>query len=98
MGPGWPALGQSTWHAMHSGREHMKDYQADPPAEIAASAWKRGYLKPLELLLIAAWKPGQSVSHLTVNSEDEIKNRSEAAIYGIRAWKGRRVLGLTDQT
>lgn len=74
----------------------MKDYQDDPPAGIAASAWNRGYLKPLELLRIAAWKTGQGLGHLTVNSEDEIESRTKAAIDSIRPWKGRRVVGLTD--
>ena len=75
----------------------MKDYQDDPPAEIAASAWKRGYLKPLELFRIVAWKTAQSLGYLTVNSENEIESRTKAAIDSIRPWKGRRVVGLTDQ-
>jgi hypothetical protein len=82
---------------MHgAGREHMKDYQVRPD-EIAESAWNRGYLKPLELLRLAAWKTGQGLGHLTVNSEDEIETRTKAAIDSIRPWKGRRVVGLTDQ-
>ncbi len=75
----------------------MKDFQDDPPAEIAASAWRRGYLKPLELLRITAWKSVKGLGHLTVNSEDEIESRTRAAIDSIRPWKGRRVVGLTDQ-
>jgi hypothetical protein len=74
----------------------MKDYQVRPD-EIAASAWSRGYLKPLELLRIAAWKTGQGLGHLTMNTEDEIEGRTKAAIDSIRPWKGRRVVGVTDQ-
>lgn len=80
---------------MADGRR-MKDYQARP-GEIAALAWNRGYLKPLELLRIAAWKTGQGLGSLTVNSEDDIESRTRAAIDSIRPWKGRRVVGLTDQ-
>lgn len=74
----------------------MKDYQFRP-CEIADSAWNRGYLKPLELLRLAAWKTGQGLGHLTVNSEDAIETRTKAAIDSIRPWKGRRVVELTDQ-
>ena len=74
----------------------MKDYQSYPDG-IAESAWNRGYLKPLELLRLAAWKTGQGLGHLTVNSEHEIESRTKAAIDSIRPWKGRRVVGLTDQ-
>jgi hypothetical protein len=74
----------------------MKDYQIRP-SEIADWAWKRGYLKPLELLRIAAWKTGQGLGSLTVNSEDEIESRTKAAIDSIRPWKGRQVIGLTHQ-
>lgn len=74
----------------------MKDYQVRP-IEIAGSAWRRGYLKPLELLRIAAWKTGQGLGSLTVNSEDDIESRTKAAIASIRPWKGRRVVGLIDQ-
>lgn len=77
----------------------MKDYQ-DRPSEIAAAAWSRGYLKPLELLRIAAWKTGQGLGSLTVNTERDIESRTGAAMDRIRHWRrrrGRRVVGLTDQ-
>src|ERR1700731_3508265 len=86
---------QRRMHRMHDRREHMKDYQVRPD-EIAASAWNRGYLTPLELLRLAAWKTGKGLGHLTVNSEHEIESRTKAAIDIIRPWKGRRVVGLTD--
>jgi hypothetical protein len=74
----------------------MKDYQIRP-SYVAASAWSRGYLKPLELLRIAAWKTGQGLGSLTVNTEHDIKSRTRAAIDTSQHWKGRRVVGLTDQ-
>jgi hypothetical protein len=74
----------------------MKKYQVRP-SEIATSAWNRGYLKPLELLRIAAWKTGQGLGSLTVNTERDIESRTGAAMSSIQHWRGRRVVGLTDQ-
>jgi hypothetical protein len=74
----------------------MKDYQARP-GYIADLAWSRGYLKPLELLRVAAWKTGQGLGSLTVNTEEDIENRTRAAIDYIRPWKGRRVVGLCNR-
>ena len=79
-----------------TGGEQMKDYQVRP-SSIAASAWNRGYLKPLELLRIAAWKTGQGLGSLTVNTEHDIMSRTGAAMHSIQHWKGRQVVGLTDQ-
>ena len=75
----------------------MKDYQLRPGA-ISVLAWNRGYVKPLELLRIAAWKTGQGLGYLTVNTEDEIESRTKAAIDAIRPWRDRPIVGLTDQT
>lgn len=74
----------------------MKDYQSRP-SYLAASAWNRGYLKPLELLRIAAWKTGQGLGSLTVNTERDIKDSTRVAMASIQHWKGRRVVGLADQ-
>jgi hypothetical protein len=92
-----PTLGQSMLDVrMHGGREHMKHYQIRP-SYVAASAWNRGYLKPLELLRIAAWKTGQGLGSMTVNTEYDIKRRTGAAMASTQHWKGRRVVGLTEQ-
>jgi hypothetical protein len=74
----------------------MKKYQIRP-SEIATLAWDRGYLKPLELLRIAAWKSGQGLGSLTVNTERDIESRTGASMECIQHWKGRRVVALTDQ-
>jgi hypothetical protein len=74
----------------------MKNYQVRP-SYIADLAWHRGYLKPLELLRIAAWKTGQGLGSLTLNTEESIESRTGAAIDCIRPWKGRRVVGLNDK-
>lgn len=74
----------------------MKAYQARP-SHIADSAWRRGYLKPLELLRIAAWKTGQGLGLLTLNTQEDIEGRTRAAVDCIRPWKGQRVAGLTDK-
>jgi len=73
----------------------MKAYQVRP-SEVALLAWERGHLKPLELLRVAAWKTGQGLGSLTMNSEEAIETRTRDAIDNIRPWKGRRVVGLTD--
>lgn len=75
-----------------TGQGHMKKYQVRP-SEIATSAWNRGYLKPLELLRIAAWKTGQGLGSLTVNTEHDIESRTRASIDCIQHWK---VGGLSD--
>lgn len=74
----------------------MKGYQLRP-SHIADQAWHRGYLKPLELLRIAAWKTGQGLGSLTLNTEDSIESRTGAAIACIRPWKGRQVVGQNDR-
>lgn len=73
----------------------MKKYQ-QRPGYIADAAWRRGYLTPLELFRVAAWKTGQGLGNLTLNTEDEIKRATRTAIDGIRPWKGEQVLGLDD--
>lgn len=73
----------------------MKTYQVRP-SSIAASAWNRGYLKPLELFRIAAWKTGQGLGYLTLNTERDITSRTGAAMASIQHWQGRWVVGLTD--
>jgi hypothetical protein len=74
----------------------MKAYQAYPSC-VADAAWQRGYLKPLELLRIAAWKTGQGLGWLTLNSEADIEARTGVAIEHIRPWKGQQVAGLADE-
>jgi hypothetical protein len=82
--PGLPSKGMN-----------MKEYQR-PPTFIAGSAWSRGYLKPLELLRIAAWKTGQGLGSLTINTEDDIEGRTRAAIDCIRPWRGKRIVAHDD--
>jgi hypothetical protein len=38
----------------------MVKYHEDCP-EVAVAAWKQGYLTPLQLFRIAAWKTGQAL-------------------------------------
>lgn len=82
--PGLPSKGMN-----------MKEYQR-PPTFIAGSAWSRGYLKPLELLRIAAWKTGQGLGSLTINTKDDIEGRTRAAIDCIRPWRGKRIVAHDD--
>jgi hypothetical protein len=73
-----------------------KNYQRRP-GEVAVSAWKRGYLTPLELLRVAAWKTGQGLGSLTTNTEQEIRDRTGAALDTIRPWRGKPVSGPARQ-
>jgi hypothetical protein len=73
----------------------MKAYHRRPDC-VAEAAWRRGYMTPLELFRVAAWKTGLGLGNLTLNSEDRIKRATLSAINGIRPWKGERVLGLDD--
>lgn len=72
-----------------------KKYQRRP-SEVASAAWARGHMTPLELLRVAAWKTGQGLGSLTVNTEEEIKARTRAAIEAIGPWRGRQVSILTS--
>lgn len=67
-----------------------KKYQKRPD-DVAARAWSRGYLTPLDLFKAAAWKTGQGLGYLTLNTEDEITSRTRAAIDCIRPWHGRTI-------
>jgi hypothetical protein len=73
----------------------VKRYQVRPDY-IANIAWERGYLNTLELFRIAAWKTGQGLGSLTLNSEEDIKDRTRSALECIRPWRGRNVVGLND--
>lgn len=73
----------------------MKDYQVRPN-HVADSAWRLGYMTPLELFRVAAWKSAKNLAELTLNSEDDIMQYTRDAIDGLRAWKGRAALRLDD--
>jgi hypothetical protein len=71
-------------------------YQDERPDWVAASAWARGSLTPLELLRVAAWKTGQGLGWLSLNTEQDISTRTAAAIEHIRPWRGTRMASVTD--
>jgi hypothetical protein len=73
----------------------MVRYQ-DRPDYVADQAWSRGYLKPMEVLRVAASKTGQGLAPLTLNTEASFEERTGAAIDCIRAWRGRNVIGIDD--
>jgi hypothetical protein len=73
-----------------------KKYQRCP-SELAAAAWGRGHITPLELFRVAAWKTGQGLGSLTVNTEEEIQDRTRAALDAIRPWRDQSVSGLTSE-
>src|SRR5258708_14899753 len=73
-----------------------KKYQKRPD-EVAVRAWSRGYLTPLDLFKVAAWKTGQGLGSLTLNTEEEIVARTRAAIECIRPWRSRSINARTDE-
>jgi hypothetical protein len=72
-----------------------KKYQKRPD-DVAARAWSRGYLTPLDLFKVAAWKTGQGLGSLTVNTEEEIEARTRAAVDCLRPWRDKPVSRLAD--
>jgi hypothetical protein len=83
----WRNTGES------EGTEMAKKYQKRPD-DVAARAWSRGYLTPLDLFKVAAWKTGQGLGSLTVNTGEEIEARTQAAVNCIQPWRDRPVSGL----
>ena len=73
----------------------MPRYQVRPDY-VADRAWERGYLRPLEFFRVAAWKTGQGLGSLTLNSEESIEARTKAVIDCIQAWRGRKVVAVDD--
>ena len=72
-----------------------KKYQKRPD-DAAARAWSRGFLTPLDLFKVAAWKTGQGLGSLTVNTEKEIEARTRAAVDRSRPSRDRLASGLAD--
>ena len=68
----------------------VKRYQKRPD-DVTARAWSRGYLTPLDLFKVAAWKTGQGLGSLTVNTEEEIAARTRAAVDCIKPWRSRPI-------
>jgi hypothetical protein len=69
-----------------------------PPVEIADVAWARTspHLTALELFRVAAWKSAKGLAWLALNTEDEIRDRTTAAMETIAAWRGRHMVGVID--
>ena len=66
---------------VRSGRRRP-DYQVEP-TELADAAFARGYLTPLELFRIGAWKSARGLAWMSLNSEDEIRDRTHHAISSV---------------
>lgn len=69
----------------------MRRYQ-DEPSAIAEAAWKRGYLTPLELLRVGAWKEARIPAAISVNPNGRIEEVTGNTIRtldeaGAREWK-----------
>lgn len=69
----------------------MRRYQ-DEPSAIAEAAWKRGYLTPLELLRVGAWKEARIPAAMSVNPDGRIEDVTSNTLRtldkaGAREWK-----------
>jgi hypothetical protein len=67
-----------------------KKYQKRPE-DVSARAWRRGYLTPLDLFKVAAWKTGQGLGSLTLNTEEAIVVRTRAVVDCVRHWHNRPI-------
>lgn len=67
-----------------------------PPVEIRAAAWNRNYLTPLELFRIQAWKSGQGLGFLSLNSQDEIEEVTGEAMVTLEPWKNLDAFNFTE--
>jgi hypothetical protein len=73
------------------------EYQREPPDSLAEAAWAKGSLTPLELLRVAAWKSAQGLGWLSLNTEQDIRARTAAAIDHLRPWRGHQMSGAADE-
>jgi hypothetical protein len=71
------------------------EYQREP-TWLTDQAWGRGYLTPLELLRIGAWKSARGLAWLSLNAEGEIESRTAEALRHLWRWRGRRMAGVDD--
>lgn len=66
-------------------------YQQEP-TELRTVVLEQGFVTPLQLSRIVAWKSAKSMANLTLNSEAEIKERTGSVIERARTWEGLDVL------
>src|SRR5665811_2363890 len=58
-------------------------YQIEP-IELRAQIWDRGHVEPWELLRICAWKSARGLAPLSLNDEQEIRDRTRDACQELR--------------
>ena len=66
-------------------------YQTEP-TELTTSILQQGFITPLQLFRIVAWKSAKGMANLTLNSEIEIRERTARVIELARTWEGVDVL------
>jgi hypothetical protein len=83
-------------HSLTLAHQHRSRHDQLRLSGIAARAWSRGHLTPLDLFKVAAWKTGQGLGSLTLDTEEEITSRTRAAIDRIRPLHTRTITAATD--
>ena len=64
----------------------------EAPIELREQVWAAGSFTPLQLFRVAAWKSARGLASLTLNTEQDITDRTSGALDAIRSWKGVDVL------
>ena len=68
------------------------EYQSAPPESLRESVFARGYIEPLELFRIGAWKSAMGLGWMTLNSHRQIEEQTRVAVSALSRWRGVDVL------
>lgn len=66
-------------------------YQQEPH-ELREPVWDAGCFSALQMMRVAAWKSARGLAPLTMNDEDDIAQRTAAALDAIASWRTTNVL------
>ncbi len=77
------------------GDDMSKRYQS-APTDVSESAWRRGFMTPLEVFRSAAWKSALGLGELSLNTEEEFEVVTGEAMDHIRSWRGRSLVGVDN--
>jgi hypothetical protein len=62
------------------------------PEELGDQIWLAGEITPLQFFRITAWKSAKGLAWLSLNSEEQLRTVSAAAVRAIEAWRTVDVL------
>lgn len=74
------------------GRVARRPRYQDEPTELAPLIWDQGSITPLQVMRIAAWKSARGLASLTLNSEEELRARTELLVRTLLPWRHIDVL------